>query len=299
MGRTVFGVDLDESVAGGLVASLLTDEEIEKLADGGRPADDDSGDEDAPSDGPGDADDASDGDADDASDGDADDTGGVDIGEFAATGAAAGDVDIGRVGDTAWAGADTDRAGADTDRAGADTDRAGAGGLRDRIPSVGGDGEDAGGGRLASLRPLLLKVAVVLLLLAVVAILVYRYMDAIRAALPDRLTGGSGEPDAGEASFGDDVSPARRRAKVGRDRSASTDRADETASASTDRGDTSGASEKRDTSEDETDGGLRAPGEDVDVGALVGLGALALVAALVRKFGEDRPRDPLVDGPEE
>ena len=285
MGRTVFGVDLDESVAGGLVASLLTDEEIEKLADGGRPADDDSGDEDAPSDGPGDADDASDGDADDASDGDADDTGGVDIGEFAATGAAAGDVDIGRVGDTAWAGADTDRAG--------------AGGLRDRIPSVGGDGEDAGGGRLASLRPLLLKVAVVLLLLAVVAILVYRYMDAIRAALPDRLTGGSGEPDAGEASFGDDVSPARRRAKVGRDRSASTDRADETASASTDRGDTSGASEKRDTSEDETDGGLRAPGEDVDVGALVGLGALALVAALVRKFGEDRPRDPLVDGPEE
>ena len=284
MGRTVFGVDLDESVAGGLVASLLTDEEIEKLADGGRPADDDSGDEDAPSDGPGDAD--------DASDGDADDTGGVDIGEFAATGAAAGDVDIGRVGDTAWAGADTDRAGADTDRAG-------AGGLRDRIPSVGGDGEDADGGRLASLRPLLLKVAVVLLLLAVVAILVYRYMDAIRAALPDRLTGGSGEPDAGEASFGDDVSPARRRAKVGRDRSASTDRADETASASTDRGDTSGASEKRDTSEDETDGGLRAPGEDVDVGALVGLGALALVAALVRKFGEDRPRDPLVDGPED
>jgi Flp pilus assembly pilin Flp len=145
----------------------------------------------------------------------------------------------------------------------------------------------------------LLKVAVVLLLLAVVAILVYRYMDAIRAALPDRLTGATGEPDAAGASFDDDVSPARRRAKVGRDRSASTDRADETASASTDRGDTPGASEKRDTSEDETDGGLRAPGEDVDVGALVGLGALALVAALVRKFGENRPRDPLVDGPEE
>jgi len=287
MGRTVFGVDLDESVAGGLVASLLTDEELEKLADGGRPADDDSGDEDAPSDGPGDSDAPSDGpgDADDASDGDTDDTGGVDIGEFAATGAAAGDVDIGQVGDTA--------------RAGADTDRAGAGGLRDRIPSVGDDGEDADWGRLASLRPLLLKVAVILLLLAVVAILVYRYMDAIRAALPDRLTGATGEPDAAGASFDDDVSPARRRAKVGRDRSASTDRADETASASTDRGDTPGASEKRDTSEDETDGGLRAPGEDVDVGALVGLGALALVAALVRKFGENRPRDPLVDGPEE
>ena len=41
MGTTLLGVDLDESPVGGLIERLLSEEELEMLADGGRERDED------------------------------------------------------------------------------------------------------------------------------------------------------------------------------------------------------------------------------------------------------------------
>ena len=86
----------------------------------------------------------------------------------------------------------------------------------------------------------------------------------------------------------DDVSPARKRAKATGDAPESDADAED------------GAREtppRRRPDRDEE--GVETPGQDFDLGALVGLGVLTLVAALVRKYDEERtrPHDPLVDGP--
>jgi hypothetical protein len=267
MGRTLLGVDLDESHVGELVKRLLTDEELEKLADGGRPAGDDRDGSDADSDDSDDTDDhgddtgtgsGTDTDTDTDTDTGSSETGGSSVGVGSATGS---------VGGRDWTGTD-------------DTDWL-------------DDGDDEG--RLGGYGPLVLKGGAVLLVLVVVGLVVWRYGGRVKGALPS--VGGSGTSDEGDvaddepAASGTDegVSPARRRAKVGvRDDG-------EDAGGGTDSGgsrvDAGGEGRRR------GEPGVEAVGRDVDLGALVGLGTLALVAALVRKFGEQRPRDPLVDGP--
>ncbi|MFB6151751.1 MAG: hypothetical protein ABEJ40_08100 [Haloarculaceae archaeon] len=229
MGRTLLGIDLDESPVGSLVERLLAEEDLEKLADGGRPSEDS---------------------ADRAPDDDAD-------GE----------------------GSSIDGRGDDT------------------ADGTVGEDDDGDGGRLAGLRPLLLKAAIALAVLAVLAVVAYRYMGRVKETVPDSVgmpsplsdDGGETHEPESDGVGGAGVSPARRRAK-GRDGTDAVGR---------------GAVGSDDSSGDSPDDGEGAPradpslAEDVDLGALVGLAALALVAAAVRKFGEDRPRDPLVDGPDE
>jgi len=244
MGRTLWGVDLDESPAGGLVERLLTDEEIEKLADGGRPEDgSDDGDATASTDG--------------GSDGD----------------------------DTEWTTNDhSDKAwSSDTGSTFGDDDF-----------SMGGDDEDEGiKQRLWSVRKYLAITAVGLALLAALAALLWRYSgtisETVPTPVPDRFSSDGGESeDAGsESESGDDVSPARRRAK------ATGEDADEPEWTTRDH-DSTAAEPTGDDGEETAESG-----SDLDPGALAALGTLALIAAVVRKFGEGREYDPLVDGPRE
>ncbi|MEF8852167.1 MAG: hypothetical protein V5A28_07090 [Haloarculaceae archaeon] len=302
MGRTVYGVDLEESPFGGLIEKLLTEEELEKLADGGAPAGPDSrpaapdGGDDADSDddwavsddtygSSGDVDADTDAGADDASVDDAGDGGG------------ASDAD-------SWAPSSPPPSTAPDDGAGFGSESGYGGstgfGAGTELGASGDEGD--GGGFLSKHKWLLLKVAVGLAALATVGLVVWRYKDRLAGLVPGR--GGDGadefDSDGPGAATGEDenedededegVPPARRRAKV--DESAPETDADE---GGTDEGHDA---RPRRPLRREPAGGVETPGQDLDLGALVGLGVLALVAALVRKYDEERtrPHDPLVDG---
>jgi hypothetical protein len=280
MGRTVYGVDLEESPFGGLIEKLLTEEELEKLADGGAPtrpdgrgvtpdggsdALDDAGSDDAGSDDAG-SDDAG---SDDESVPDRSDAG---TGEDDRSGSEA----------TSWSPPPSTASG-------------------DRFGDYGPDpGEDdsADAGLLSRHRWLLLKLAVAFAALAAVAVVVWRYKDRLAGLVPGR-GGGEGADESavdspsGVATGSDDAngSSARRRAKVDPN-APDADADDEVAGEDDD-------TPPRRPPRREDAGGVETPGQDVDLGALVGLGVLALVAALVRRYdeGRDRPHDPLVDGP--
>ena len=246
MGRTVYGVDLEESPFGGLIEKLLTEEELEKLADGGAAAGR-PGDRDTAPDGGGDA--ADDWNVSDETYGSPDD--GSDPVESDAPSSPPPSTDDDGPDSTGYRGFGD----AGFDDAGAEDDGGGVGGF------------------LSTHKWLLLKVAVAFAALAAVLVVVWRYKDKLAGVVPGR-GGGEDEFDAdSDASADRDVSPARRWAKVDEDE------------------DGAGATDESE--------GVTTPGQDVDLGALLGLGFLAFVAALVRKFDEERnrPHDPLVDGP--
>jgi hypothetical protein len=297
MGRTVYGVDLEESPFGGLIEKLLTEEELEKLADGGPP-----GAHAAPDGG------SDDGDADDTDDEDwsvSDDT-------YEPSGDAESDDDVdsetGDAGDEDGSGTRPSGASSwspspsspppstarDDDSDGSESGYGESTGFGSGAgPGASGyEEEDGDASFLSKHRWLLLKVAVALAALAAVGVVVWGYRDRLAGLVPGR--GGDGadefdidEPSAGPGDEGD-ASPARQRAKIGEGGSES---------------DADGGDERRETPSrqrprrDEAD--VETPGQDLDLGALVGLGVLTLVAALVRKYDEERnrPHDPLVDGP--
>lgn len=224
MGRTLLGIDLDESQVGGLIEGLLAEDDLEKLADGGTEDDRES-------------------------DGD----------ERAASPA-------GR---------------ADTGPTGFESETPSPGAEPVEPAGGGGSDEDDGGGILARLRPHLKKIGIAVAVLGVLAVVAWKFGGRIAGAVKSRL----GRGDDGNGSDGDapgvavgpptgereDVPSARQRAK---------------------------ATEDPEEPEDREPDEVRRPTEpDADLGALVGLAALALIAAVVRKFGEGRPYDPLVDGP--
>lgn len=305
MGKTLLGIDLDESPVGGLIENLLSEEDLEKLTDGGRNPDEHA--------------DAADGDSDetsventdedsgvtdvDAGDDSATDTEGTDSGTDIVDDAVESDND----GDSTTVPVGTSDEAADTpwDTGGPS---AAATGLNETTPAPEATAADESESESESesnderdwttkLRPLLLKATLALVVLAVITLVLYRYMGTIKDVASDKLPtdrfGGDEDDDADAVSPSaeEDISPARRRAKgVGRedtqestesDRGAERDRASDYSTRPVDKA----VHSAEDTS------------DDSDVGALVGLAALALVAAVVRKFGEDRPRDPLVDGP--
>jgi|GEM_PF-1350244 len=357
MGRKVYGVDLEESPFGGLIRKLLTEEELDMIADGGTAAgrgpvpdggggeDDEDGDE-TTSDGvtgTGDSDESDAGDDSDSVDGDTDAgsvDGDTDAGSddadtddwnvsdetYGSSGEADEDDDTdegddgasptgAELSDSLGSGSSPPPSTAPDDRAGGygAAGSSGYGGSTDFGGSDFGEFDDdyedeeasGVGGFLAAHKWLLLKVAVGLAALAAVAVVVWRYKDKLAGAVPGR--GGEDadeefDVEAGDGPASDDVSPARRRAKGddagetpppdGRD-GADTG-GDERAAPGAETGAGPGTRPPRDRTEDA--GSL---GEDVDMGALVGLGTLAVIAALVRKFDEERnrPHDPLVDGP--
>lgn len=268
MGRTVYGVDLEESPFGGLIETLLTEEELEKLTDGGTPAR--PGDHPAAPDG---------GDAEDDGFGDAD--------------TETGDAGSDGTGDGSGSDADSWSPSSPPPSTGPDDGRdfgSGAG--------LGGSGGDDAS-FLSKHKWLLLKVAVALAALTAVGVVVWRYRDRLAGLVPGRGGDDADEFDveapAADAGDGDaDVSPARRRAKVG-EGTAGTD-------AGAEGGDRDGDEPDREAPQrrpSRRDDGVETPGQDLDLGALLGLGVLAFVAALVRKYDEERtrPHDPLVDGP--
>jgi hypothetical protein len=314
MGRTVYGVDLEESPFGGLIRKLLTEEELDMIADGGRAAG-----RDPTPDGGSDESDETDGDADAESD---DHDGPIDSGGDAVdedddwrvsdeTYGSSGEVD--EEGDSPTGAELSDSLGGEAspppstapdDRTGGygSAGSSGYGGSAD----FGGEfdefddyEDDSGGvgGFLSAHKWLLLKVAVGLAALAAVGVVVWRYKDKLSGAVPGR--GGEDADEEFDTDVGSDVSPARRRAKADED-AGETPPPDGRADADADGDDRTTADERRGRrpSRDRTEA-VGSPGEDVDMGALVGLGTLAVIAALVRKFDEDRnrPHDPLVDGP--
>jgi len=345
MGKTLWGIDLDESPAGGLIERLLTDEELEALADGGRPVDDDDedgvdaesdaddeekrgdGDETGADDGGFEFDVTTDDGADDRGESDGedgvdvsverDDDGGFDVDVETDDEDVEIDVDV----DDGEVDLDVGARGASMVDPDAETPSPGSesGSLRDRFPSIGGsdesaeggDGEhadDESGGIAAKIRPHLLKIAVAGVVLAVVALVAWRYLGTVKSVAGDKLGRGDSESEADD--FGDDVTEvdagagpdvdedapaARRRAKAARS-------ADAEVAAETELGESVAADADTDPEaeagdEDDDDAGVARSG-DSDMGALLGLAFLALVAALVRKFSEEREHDPLVDGPE-
>ena len=277
MGRTVYGVDLEESPFGGLIEKLLTEEELKKLADGGavagRP-----GDRDTAPDGGGDA--ADDWNVSDETYGSPDD--GSDPVESDAP-----------------SSPPPSTAPDETDSTDDGPDSTGYGEFGDAGFDDTGAEDDGGGvgGFLSTHKWLLLKVAVAFAALAAVLVVVWRYKDKLAGVVPGR-GGGEDEFDAdSDASADRDVSPARRRAKVDEDEdgTGATDEFDEEESVGGGDDSRQGPAARR---PDESEG-VTTPGQDVDLGALLGLGFLAFLAALVRKFDEERnrPHDPLVDGP--
>lgn len=292
MGRTLLGIDLDESPVGGLIEGLLSDEDLEKLTDGGRDVDDER---DAPDDEPSRESDEPAGDAtavgtdlvDDAVESEGIDADEADDHDSTAS-SEAGSIPVGTSatdeGD-AWDTPNPDGPGP--------------------VPSPGAeDVDEEDGGWSGKLRPILLKATAALVVLAVVAFVAYRYLGKARSAASDRFGSDEGDaespPTAGPADA--DGSEARRRAKSPSrdDREEFADRpVDETVgraerAAAADESDAAG---ETDDDRDEDPDTVGRPAADSDVGALVGLAALAIVAAVVRKFGEDREYDPLVDGP--
>ncbi|QLH81806.1 hypothetical protein [Halosimplex pelagicum] len=310
MGRTLLGIDLDESPVGGLVEGLLSDEDLEKLTDGGRDVDDDR---------TADANDEA------AVGGDAETDVGTDLVDDA--------VESGDADDAGSSDAESIPVGTGGDSGSAPWDSPSPEGP-DPVPSPGAeDVDDEDGGWKAKLRPVLLKAAAALVVLAVVAFVAYRYLGKAKSVASDKL-GSDDEvdspPTTGAADA--DVPAARRRAKAPErdDREEFADRPVDETVAHAERAETAGESgaaddegadreaddEGADREADDEEPDREADGEepdreadgeepdtvgrptaDSDVGALVGLAALALVAAVVRKFGEDREYDPLVDGP--
>ena len=258
MGTTLLGVDLDESPVGGLIERLLSEEELEMLADGGREADEETGG------------------GDDNSETDETEMG-TDLVDDAVTSDDATSVAVGTGGD--------ESSGVDTPSPGTEPDR-----LAGRVPSLGDDSEGGDGGWKERLRPIVLKGTVVLAVLAVVGFVAYRYLGTAKEKVSDKI--GSDDEDAESeprpSDVTGDVPEARRRAKAPSREEFSERPVDETVHRA------EGAEDDADADEQDDVGRPRA---DSDAGALVGLAALAIVAAAVRKFGEDRPRDPLVDGP--
>lgn len=277
MGTRLLGVDLDESPVGGIVERLLSEEELEKLADGGRAPADDASD---------DADDVGTDLVDDAVEADDSEPSTVPVGtgaggpSYAATSPSPGDDSVGR---------------------------------REPVPSPGAEdvAGDDGGGWKAKLRSVLPKVAVGLVVLAVVALVAYRYLGKAKSVASDKL-GSDDEsespPTTAAASPGatGDVPAARRRAKAARPESERSEPREEFGDQPVTEsvrqiedaaGESGGAADRSAVGDEAEPDSVGRPTDDSDVGALVGLAALAVVAAAVRKFGTDRPRDPLVDGP--
>ncbi|WP_436930277.1 hypothetical protein [Halosimplex halobium] len=287
MGRTLLGIDLDESPVGGLIEGLLSDEDLEKLTDGGRDVDE----RDAEESGEGTGDDGTDVGTDlvdDAVDHEGDDGDG-------GTQSESGSIPVGTSGGSggeAWDSPSPDGP--------------------EPVPSPGAeDVDDEDGGWKSKLRPLLLKGAAALAVLAVVAFLAYRYLGKAKSVASDKLGSddGTDSPPTTDPAT-DDAPEARRRAKAPDrdDREEFADRPVDETVGHAERAASAGESEategsdgdEADRAADERDGEpdtVGRPAADSDVGALVGLAALALVAAVVRKFGEDREYDPLVDGP--
>jgi hypothetical protein len=273
MGKTLLGIDLEESPAGGLVERLLSDEELEALADGGREPDEDDG-------SGADAPDASDEDesADDAYTGSTTDTTFVE-------GSDAGESD-GTV-----ASGDDDSTGGDSTGGDEETETPSPGGFRDRVPSVRGDGEDedeeGGGGIGARVKSVLPKLLVALVVLAVLAFVLKKYGGKLAGVVSDKLGrgGDSEEPEAGD----EDVPEARQRAKAD---------SDAEREFTVGLGSDEDAAEDEDAADADEEPAAGSRGGNTDTAALVGLAFLALVAALVRKFTEEREYDPLVDGPD-
>ena len=294
MGRTVYGVDLEESPFGGLIEKLLTEEELEKLADGGavagRP-----GDRDTAPDGGGDA--ADDWNVSDETYGSPDD--GSDPVESDAPSSPPPSTAPDETDSTDDDGPDSTGYGRSDPTGFGRSDSTGYRGFGDAGFDDTGAEDDGGGvgGFLSTHKWLLLKVAVAFAALAAVLVVVWRYKDKLAGVVPGR-GGGEDEFDADSDAGADrDVSPARRRAKVDEDEdgAGATDEFDEEESVGGGDDSRQGPAARR---PDESEG-VTTPGQDVDLGALLGLGFLAFVAALVRKFDEERnrPHDPLVDGP--
>ena len=241
MGRTLFGIDLDESPASGLLRRLLSEDDLRKLdlddgtaADGGtRPAArPDGGDDTA-----------------------ADETTQTDL--------------SGRAVPESDAGDGQERA-------------------EPAAPAPeGGDDESEGSSRFARLRSLLVPAVVALAVLAAVALLVWRYGDAIRAAVSNRLGRGDDTP-SGTGDTASDGAPPTFEARETVDAGTDADADGET--------ETGGDEGDRDALTDDT---VESDQPDSDIDALVGLAFLALVAALVRHLTEQREHDPLVDGDRE
>lgn len=293
MGRTVYGVDLEESPFGGLIEKLLTEEELEKLADGGavagRP-----GDRDTAPDGGGDA--ADDWNVSDETYGSPDD--GSDPVESDAPSSPPPSTAPDET-DSTDDGPDSTGYGRSDPTGFGRSDSTGYRGFGDAGFDDTGAEDDGGGvgGFLSTHKWLLLKVAVAFAALAAVLVVVWRYKDKLAGVVPGR-GGGEDEFDADSDAGADrDASPARRRAKVDEDEdgAGATDEFDEEESVGGGDDSRQGPAARR---PDESEG-VTTPGQDVDLGALLGLGFLAFVAALVRKFDEERnrPHDPLVDGP--
>jgi hypothetical protein len=228
MGRTLFGIDLDESPLGGVVERLLDEEDLRKLdavPDGGTSADG---------------------------------------GSSATDDAASGEFE------------ETPSPGVDDDS----RERL----LEEYADDAGEDeDEDDDGGRLAGVRSRLRPVALALAGLAVVAlvaaVILWRYGDRIAGAVPGPL--GSDEVD--DRSQTDEFDSAT---------GFGPDAADDTAS--DEPADSDGADTEREPdAEPAVDASADSEGE---LGALVGLAFLAVVAVAVRKLTEEREHDPLVDG---
>lgn len=304
MGRTVYGVDLEESPFGGLIEKLLTEEELEKLADGGASgahAAPDGGRDDGDADDTGD--DETDGDwsvSDDTyeSSGDAESATETDTDDVATETDTDDESDSDSSGTSSWSpspsspppSTERDESGYGSGSGYGESTGFGSGAGFGAVGDEGEDGDDAS--FLSRHRWLLLKVAVALAALAAVGVVVWRYKDRLAGVVPGR--GGEDadefdidEPSAGTGD-GDDVSPARKRAKAGGGTPDSEADAEDEAHEAPSRG--------RQGRDEE---GVETPGQDLDLGALVGLGVLTLIAALVRKYDEERtrPHDPLVDGP--
>mgnify|MGYP000486507013 CR=1 FL=1 len=322
MGKTLLGIDLDESPVGGLIESLLSEEDLEKLTDGGREPDEHADADDRSDDETADDETADDDSADSGGETDAADSG-TDIVDDAVD-SEDDAIDYQDDADSTTVPVETSDESADTPWETGSPSAASAG-LDETVPTPEAttvaesesDSErcaddEAEADWRAKLRPLLLKATLALTVLAVIALVLYRYLDTAKSVAGDKLPtdrfGGEEDTNAAAPSDDGDVSPARRRAKAaGRDDTDVSTDADEAADEpATDKystrpvdeavHDAEASTEARPTSSDEPDTVGRETG-DSDVGALVGLAALALVAAVVRKVSEDRPRDPLVDGP--
>lgn len=293
MGRTLLGIDLDESPVGGLVEGLLSDEDLEKLTDGGRePGDEPAAGDDEPT---GEVDES----ADDATD-DEPTAVGTDLVDDA--------VEPDGADGSGSSSAESIPVGTSGDSGGAPWDTPSPDGP-EPVPSPGAeDVNDEDGGWRANLRPLLLKAAAALVALAVVAVVAYRLLGRAKSAAGDRFgSDEEAETDSPPTTGGADAAApeARRRAKDSErdDRAEFGDRPVDETIGRAERTESAGDSGADDVDDgaDGDDGeepdSVGRPTADSDVGALVGLAALALVAAVVRKFGEDREYDPLVDGP--
>jgi len=272
MGTTLLGVDLDDSRLEGLVERLLTDEELEALTDGGRDRDE----SDDPSD---------DADSTDSADGPDDD----------------GDSDLGSMADESSVDGSTP-GGSPVDTGGRDASLVQETPNPNGIPGVSDEGsedEDESGGIGATLRAHWKKIVAAVVAVAVLGVVAWKYGGTVAGAVKSKLGRGDSEDETDVGPTGrtppgepvDIVDDAVAADDGGAD--AGVAGADETGA--TVGQPTGGAVDDGPTEEDPTVDGE--PESGTDAGALVGLAALALVAALVRKFGEDRPRDPLVDGP--